>query len=137
MWCLVPFLLSLEPTTARTLPVLRSVVCSDKNYCRRRNDDDARALLCLWPCVLSDYTRTAPLGPNAVGKQHDVLHWKRSLEPLPWSAKTPRAPSRHCRDARVYSHTTTVMHDLGTSLPSLYSSIIGTCLVVLADVNLR
>ena len=28
-----------------------------------------------------------------------------------WSAKTRRAPSRHCRDARVYGHTTTAMHD--------------------------
>ena len=28
-----------------------------------------------------------------------------------WSVKTRRAPSRHCRDARVYDHTTTAMHD--------------------------
>ena len=28
-----------------------------------------------------------------------------------WSVKTRRAPSRHCRDARVYRHTTTAMHD--------------------------
>ena len=28
-----------------------------------------------------------------------------------WSVKTRRAPSRHCRDARVYGHTTTAMHD--------------------------
>ena len=28
-----------------------------------------------------------------------------------WSVKTRRAPSRHCRDARVYSHTTTAVHD--------------------------
>ena len=27
------------------------------------------------------------------------------------SVKTRRAPSRHCRDARVYGHTTTAMHD--------------------------
>ena len=27
-----------------------------------------------------------------------------------WSVKTRRALSRHCRDARVYSHTTTAMH---------------------------
>ena len=27
------------------------------------------------------------------------------------SVKTQRAPSRHCRDARAYGHTTTAMHD--------------------------
>ena len=27
-----------------------------------------------------------------------------------WSVKTRRAPSRHCRDARVYGHATTAMH---------------------------
>ena len=32
-----------------------------------------------------------------------------------WSVKTRRAPSRLCRDARVYGHTTTVMH--GRSVP--------------------
>ena len=28
-----------------------------------------------------------------------------------WSVKTRRIPSRHCRHARVYGHTTTAMHD--------------------------
>ena len=28
-----------------------------------------------------------------------------------WSVKTRRTPSRHRRDARVYGHTTTVMHN--------------------------
>ena len=28
-----------------------------------------------------------------------------------WSVKTRRAPSRHCRDAGVYGHTATAMHD--------------------------
>ena len=28
-----------------------------------------------------------------------------------WSVKTGRAPPRHCRDARVYGHTTTAMYD--------------------------
>ena len=31
-----------------------------------------------------------------------------------WSVKTRPAPSRHCRDARVYSHTTTAIHDIST-----------------------
>ena len=31
-----------------------------------------------------------------------------------WSVKTRRAPSQHCRDARVYGHTTTVMLDMST-----------------------
>ena len=29
-----------------------------------------------------------------------------------WSVKTRRAPSRHCRDASVYGHTPTAMHDI-------------------------
>ena len=29
-----------------------------------------------------------------------------------WSVKTRRAPSRHCRYARVYGHTTTATHDM-------------------------
>ena len=28
-----------------------------------------------------------------------------------WSVKTRRAPSRHCRDANVYGHKTTAIHD--------------------------
>ena len=31
-----------------------------------------------------------------------------------WSVETRRAPSRHCRDARVYGHTTTAVHELTT-----------------------
>ena len=31
--------------------------------------------------------------------------------------KTRRAPSRHCRDPRVYGHTTTAMHDMSTLSP--------------------
>ena len=34
-----------------------------------------------------------------------------------WSVKTRRAPSRHCRDARVYGHTTTAMHGMRTPPP--------------------
>ena len=36
---------------------------------------------------------------------------------LAWSVKTRRAPSRHCRDARVYGHTTTAIHDNEYSPP--------------------
>ena len=32
------------------------------------------------------------------------------------SVKTRRAPSRHCRDPRVYGHTTTDMHDISSTL---------------------
>ena len=31
-----------------------------------------------------------------------------------WSVKTRRSPCRHCRDARVYGHTTTAMIDMST-----------------------
>ena len=34
-----------------------------------------------------------------------------------WSVKTRHAPSRRCRDARVYGHTTTVMRVIGNPLP--------------------
>ena len=34
-----------------------------------------------------------------------------------WLVKTRRAPSRHSRDARVYGHTTTAMHQLSTPPP--------------------
>ena len=35
-----------------------------------------------------------------------------------WSLKTRRAPSRHCRDTRVYGHTTTAMHDIEYTPPA-------------------
>ena len=35
-----------------------------------------------------------------------------------WVMKTRRAPSRHSRDTRVYSHTTTAMHKVSTPPPS-------------------
>ena len=34
-----------------------------------------------------------------------------------WLVKTRRAPSRHCRDARIYGHTTTAMPQLSTTPP--------------------
>ena len=38
--------------------------------------------------------------------------------PAPWSVKSDvLRPSRHCRDSRVYGHTTTAMHD--KSIPPL------------------
>ena len=36
-----------------------------------------------------------------------------------WSVKARRAPSRHCKDARVHGHTTTVKHDMITPHPPL------------------
>ena len=47
---------------------------------------------------------------------HDA--WRLVQAMCVWSVKARRAPSRHCRDARVYGHTTTVMHDMST--PSIY-----------------
>ena len=34
-----------------------------------------------------------------------------------WSVKIRRAPPRHCRDARIYGHTTTAIHDESTRHP--------------------
>ena len=39
-----------------------------------------------------------------------------------WSVKTGRALSPHCRDARVYGHTTTAMHDMRTPPPLVLTS---------------
>ena len=36
-----------------------------------------------------------------------------------WSVKTRHAPSRHCREARVYGHTTMAMHAMSTPPPPL------------------
>ena len=36
-----------------------------------------------------------------------------------WSVIARRVPSRHCRDARVYDHTTTAMHHMSTTPPPL------------------
>ena len=34
-----------------------------------------------------------------------------------WSVKTRRAPPRHCKDARLYCHTATAIHDMSTHHP--------------------
>ena len=41
------------------------------------------------------------------------------------SSKTRRPPSRHCRDTRVYSHTTTAMHGIGCTHPTIPESTRG------------
>ena len=40
-----------------------------------------------------------------------------------WSVKSRRAPSRHCRDARVYGQTTMAMHEMSecTPFPSIWT----------------
>ena len=47
--------------------------------------------------------------------------WVQAINVRPWLMKTRRAPSRHCiyiyRDARVYCHTTNVMHDMSVPRP--------------------
>ena len=47
-----------------------------------------------------------------------------------WSVKTRRAPSRHCRDARVYGHTTTAMHEMNNPPPPFFFSSHTCCLFV-------
>ena len=37
--------------------------------------------------------------------------------------KTRRAPSRHCRDARVYGHTTTAMDAMSTPTPTAFTPL--------------
>ena len=48
-------------------------------------------------------TRRTPHGPSRLVQAMSA-----------WLMKTRRAPSRHSRDARVYGHTTTAMHELST-----------------------
>ena len=44
----------------------------------------------------------------------------RLVQAMPaWSVKTRRAPSGHYRDARVYGHTTTAMHNMSPHPPAL------------------
>ena len=38
-----------------------------------------------------------------------------------WSVKTRHVPSRHCRDARIYCHTTTTMHEIEHISPIEYT----------------
>ena len=40
-----------------------------------------------------------------------------------WWLKTPRAPSRHSRDAKVYGHTTTARHKLSTHHLGFWSGL--------------
>ena len=49
-----------------------------------------------------------------------------------WSVKARRAPSRYCRDARVYGHTTTAMHDTEYTPPPRRSLTMTDTLVVIA-----
>ena len=48
---------------------------------------------------------------------HGASHLVQAM--FAWLVKTRRAPSRHSRDARVYGHTTTAMHNLSTPPPAL------------------
>ena len=60
----------------------------------------------------------------------------RLVQAMPaWSLKTRHAPSRHCRNARVYGHTTTAMHKLST--PSPLPSPPRTAAFVVSAPNLR
>ena len=62
----------------------------------------SKAVLC-WMQLTLHAARPTPHGAS------------RLVEAMPvWSVKTRRAPSRHCRDARIYDHITTAMHDMNT-----------------------
>ena len=61
-----------------------------------------------------------PLPQAVLSRMQLTLHTTRRIRRgasrlLPvmsaWSVKTRRAPSRHCRDARVHVHATTALHD--------------------------
>ena len=63
--------------------------------------------------------------PGTTGIMHDassrsLLGWQTLLlrpRRVSFTPTTRRAPSRHCRDARVNDHTTTAMHGMSTPHP--------------------
>ena len=52
---------------------------------------------------------------------HGVSSLAQALSAL--SVKTRRAPSRHCREARVYGHATTAMHELSRLPPPRHTAV--------------
>ena len=50
---------------------------------------------------------------------HSASHLVQAMSA--WSVKTRRAQSPHCRDARVYGHATTAMHDNEYTAPIEYT----------------
>ena len=61
---------------------------------------------------ISRIIQTDPLSPLTLHGTRRTPHGasRLVLAMSAWSVKTRRAPSRRCRDARVYGHTTTAMH---------------------------
>ena len=48
----------------------------------------------------------------------------RLVQAMPaWQMKTRHAPSRHCKDARVYGHTTTAMPGIEYTSPIEYTPV--------------
>ena len=59
-----------------------------------------------WDSVTLHATRRTP---------HGTSRFLRAMSA--WLVKTRRAPSRHCRNARVYRHTPTAMHEMSSPPP--------------------
>ena len=73
-----------------------------------------------------------PAALAVFGRMQLTLHATRSIphgasrlvqEMSARSLKSRRAPSRHCSDTRVYGHTTTAMHNIGTSPSPTQSAV--------------
>ena len=97
--CIVYPLLFLEMTTPQN-KLAQSMLSS---ICRKFA---SQALLIRMQLTLHA-TRPTPVGASRLVQAMSA-----------WSAKTRRAPFRHCRDVRGYGNTTTAMHDMST-LPAV------------------
>ena len=71
----------------------------------------------LLPRAQSRSSALSPLSPYAVSPSQVYRAWCKQC--LPGRRKTRRAPSRHCRDAKLYSLNTTVTHAISTPPPYL------------------
>ena len=97
-------LLSLEATTPENPPPINSMLSS---ICKSAS----QAVLSRMQLTLHA-TRRTPHGASGLAQAMSA-----------WSAESRPAPSRRCRDARVYIHSTTAMHDMSTPPVSFDASL--------------
>ena len=76
--------------------VIHNMIC--KNVCTQAQGAEVR---------LTSGSRMQPTFHAIRRTSHGAARMVHAISA--WAVKTGRAPSRHCRDARVYSHRTTAM----------------------------
>ena len=90
--------------------------------------------------TLSSFCKKVRASQAVLSRMQLTLHATRRTRRLvlamsAWSVKTERAPSRHCRDARVYGRTPTAMPDNGSPPPPL-RAYLRFCLSVLPALSM-